>query len=295
MLIKKIKKIIRKLLPPKEMTEKELINFFHKNGSIPWSFGYNEYKWENIKNYIYCEEILNSFRNKQLQRKIGFRIDERAVEYPWIISNLNDGSGKILDAGSTFNFQLIIDHNKIKNKDLTIYTFYPESNNYSSRKVSYVYGDLRDLPFKNELFDEIVCQSTLEHIDKDNSMYGYELKSHNDTENKSYDYLKVIDEFLKVLKPGGLLLLTFPFGRFEDHNFFQQFDEEMLNKIIERCHMLGNVKIDFFKYTSDGWIFSDLNSCKDEKSYNPHSGIGKGNDNAAHSRAIACVKFIKNQ
>jgi ubiquinone/menaquinone biosynthesis C-methylase UbiE len=29
------------------------------------------------------------------------------------------------------------------------------------------YGDLRVLPFKDNYFDEIVCQSTLEHIDMD--------------------------------------------------------------------------------------------------------------------------------
>lgn len=87
-----------------------------------------------------------------------------------------------------------------------------------------------DLPFKSELFDTIICQSTLEHIDMDNSIYGYDLERRDTMQEKSYSFLKGISELLRILKPEGMLCLTFPYGKFENHGFFQQFDSEMVSE-----------------------------------------------------------------
>jgi ubiquinone/menaquinone biosynthesis C-methylase UbiE len=160
--------------------------------------------------------------------------------------------------------------------------------------VSYVYGDLRELPFKNNFFEEIVCQSTIEHIDMDNSIYGYDLESSLDLfTNKSYEYIKVIEELLRVLKSNGTILLTFPYGKFENHGFFQQFDSEMLRKITNKIEASGSYELTFFKYLPEGWKIASQEECNDAESYNPHTQIGKKDDFAAHSRAICCLKFSK--
>jgi SAM-dependent methyltransferase len=272
---------------------KSKANFFI-NGQIPWSEGYVLHKEESIFKNISDIAILDKFLKKAIPKNYGFRLDERIVEYPWIFANLRKGKTIFLDAGSTFNFDYLLTNELIENKEKYIYTFYPEDKSYNRKKISYVYGDLRDLPFRNNFFEEIVCQSTIEHIDMDNSIYGYDLKSTLEfVTNKSYEYLRVVEELIRVLKTNGQLLLTFPYGKFENHGFFQQLDREMVVKITDKMKDLGNYELTFFKYLPDGWIISSQEECNDSESFNPHTQIGKKDDFAAHSRAICCVKFIK--
>lgn len=297
-----LKKIIKKALrflfekntPKTEKNQEKIKSKFFGNGQIPWTEGYHEHKMESISKSIIDDSLLNQFIKKSIPESFGYRIDERIVEYPWIFSKLNRSGTVFLDAGSTFNFDYLLDTKIIENKSKYIYTFHPESNNYNDRKVSYIYGDLRDLPFKDEFFEEIVCQSTIEHIDMDNTIYGYEKESTlNDISTKSYEYLKVIYELLRVLKTNGQLLLTFPFGEFENHGFFQQFDDEMLQRIVDIIEGFGSFEIDYFKYEMSGWRFARKNELAQVKSYNPHTGKGKSDDGVAHCRSIACVKLIK--
>lgn len=263
------------------------------NGMIPWTEGYVEYKKQEIINSINDTDFLDKIKKKNLEKRFGFRLDDRIVEYPWIFSQINSSKQKLLDAGSTFNFEFILDHPRLENKEISIFTFEPENVAFFEKRISYVYGDLRDLPFKDDLFHMVICQSTLEHIDMDNSMYGYNIPHNKDSNVKSYEYLKAISELMRVLKKCGRLLLTFPFGKFENHGFFQQFDKEMLNRIITKYEDAGNFSIDFFKYQMDGWEFSTSEELSTTVSYNPHTGKGKLDDNAAHSRGICCLQFIK--
>ncbi len=153
---------------------------------------------------------------------------------------------------------------------------------------------MRNIIFKDNVFDFVVSQSTIEHIDMDNSMYGYELSFNKDVTSKSYEYIIAVKEMIRVLKSKGTLLLTFPFGKFENHDFFQQFDVEMLDKILNIFKNLGSSQVTFFQYKNDSWNFAKMNDVLDSESFNPHTGKGKKDDFAAHSRAIACIEFNKN-
>ncbi|MEM9982535.1 MAG: hypothetical protein AAF734_08570, partial [Bacteroidota bacterium] len=142
-------------------------------------------------------------------------------------------------------------------------------------------------------FDTIVSQSTIEHIDMDNRLYGYGTGVSNTNPQKSYEYLIAIREMLRILKAGGTLLLTFPFGKFENHGFFQQFDDEMLEKLLDEMKNLGTSQCSFFRYLPEGWTRCQQADCRDVISYNPHTGKGKGSDQAAHCRSICCIEFSK--
>ena len=286
------KRIERNRLAKQRQT---LLNKFYQGGQKPWSAGYHLHKEQ---------EIIKSLSEKNLQQcaagsmpfeKYGYRLDERIVEYPWIFSRLSNKKGiKILDAGSTFNFEYIVDHAKVKEKELYIHTFYPEKSCFWKKRISYVFGDLRSLPYRDSFFDEIVCHSTLEHIDMDNSLYGYSNTDDKRKIEKSYDYLLVINELLRTLKSGGKLLLTFPFGTFENHGFFQQFDSEMLSRLLTTLQPYSHTtELTFFRYINNGWIFTTQDQCEDATSYNPHTKQGDLGDNAAHSRGICCISFVK--
>ena len=292
-----IKKIIRRLaskFKPAKSTD-DIIAGYQLNGSVPWSDGYTEYKWQQIQKAISNTELLKSFNEEHTPVNFGQGLDERIIEYPWLLAKINKGKGKFLDAGSTFNFDLILQHPAMFEKDIYIYTYYPESNNFSSKRISYIYGDLRELPFKNDYFDQVACHSTLEHIDMDNSMYGYDLTHQDNVSIKSYDYLNVIRELERVVKPKGKILLTFPYGVFENHGFFQQFDREMVQQMEDLVSANSNSKKSFMRYEKNGWVFATQEKCDNSISYNPHTGKGKGDDNAAHSRAICFLQIIKNK
>jgi hypothetical protein len=295
-IIKKVAKKIRAKLYPskgKNNSVEENIQLYFKNGRIPWSQGYSEYKYKFITETINSEKQLAFFKNRKLPQNFGLGIDERCVEYPWLFSKLSLNDQALLDAGSTFNFDFIVSHPLIKNKKLTIYTFFPEKDCFYKNCVNYVFGDLRDMYFKDESFHTVISHSTIEHIDMDNSIYGYN-ERHTAEGEKSYDYLKAILEMIRVLKPGGKLMITFPFGKYEYHGFFQQFDREMLDKLLTLFTNKGTTGVDYFKYEKEGWRFAEQNELHVSESYNPHTGKGKYEDGAAHSRSIACIEFIKN-
>lgn len=284
----------KKMLAKKEAKRQSDIAKYLQDGRIPWSPGYIPYKEQFIKDSIENDDLLSKFRNTETLSDFGLGLDERVVEYPWIFSNLSQQPSRLLDGGSTFNFKFIVNHPNIQNKDLTIFTFEPERSCFYKNKISYIYGDLRDMYLKDNSFDFVVSQSTIEHIDMDNSIYGYDI-AHNENQNeKSYEYLKAVQEMIRVLKPGGTLLLTFPFGKFENHGFFQQFDAEMLSRIVQLFDNKGIYSPTFFKYLPKGWVFCNEDDCSDIGSFNPHTGVGKLDDGAAHCRSVCCIKFEKN-
>jgi SAM-dependent methyltransferase len=258
---------------------------YQNNGHEPWSSGYWEYRNDLIKAAI----------NDGQENFVDWaqKLDERVVELPWAVSQLSKEQTRLLDAGSSLNHDFLLDHIKIKSKDLTICTFHPENYSRLSQRISYVFADLRDLPFKDNWFDEVVSISTIEHIDMDNSMYGYEQVSSVSSHEKSYEYLTAMAELVRVLKSTGCLLVSFPFGRFENHSFFQQFDQEMVSRIEDYLMPKGKLTIQYFLYSTSGWNEASSEACQNAESHNPHTGVGKKGDGAAHSRAIVCLKFIK--
>jgi hypothetical protein len=76
--------------------------------------------------------------------------------------------------GSIFNFREIAGHLKVSGKHMTILTLVLESRAFWQRGISYHYGDLRRLPFRNNWFDEISTISTLGYVGMDNRIYTEE-------------------------------------------------------------------------------------------------------------------------
>ncbi|MBU4370174.1 class I SAM-dependent methyltransferase [Candidatus Parcubacteria bacterium] len=261
------------------------------SGKKPWSNGYNEYKWLFIKKIINDEKIINLFRTqKKLPGNFGVGIDERVVEYPWIISNISPDLGKLLDAGSALNFSKILEHDIFSNKKIIIANLNAESKCYWKKEISYLYDDIRNLPFKDEAFDAITCVSTLEHVGMDNTaMYT---KNEKYKEGEKEDYLKVIIELKRLLKQNSELLITVPFGEYKNFGFFQQFDTKMVKKIIDIFNS-EKYSVDYYQYTKQGWQISNEIESSKEKYFNIHTEKNIPSDLAAAARSVACIKLKK--
>ncbi|MFM6265048.1 MAG: methyltransferase domain-containing protein, partial [Dolichospermum sp.] len=208
----------------------KLIDLYIKNGQKPWSTGYSQFKEDFIKQSINEESLIETFRRKiALPKGYGEFLDERVVEYPWLISRIITTQGKLLDAGSVLNYDYILDHPHFNKKEISIMTLEPEGNCFWKNRISYQFGDLRDIPYKDDYFDEVVSISTIEHIGMDNSIYSFknEFKQHN-----NLDFLKAVSEIKRVTKPGGKVYITVPYGRYTDFGWYQQFNADLIDKIV---------------------------------------------------------------
>ena len=274
---------------------------YNCRGRLPLSVGYREYRNRYVRNIIGNDEILKIFNTGlELPAGFGVRLDDRVVEYPWVLSRLGRYEEKLraLDAGSTLNFEVILRHPAVKKHKWSIVTFVPETECFWDFGISYLYDDLRALPCKDEWFDAITCISTIEHVGMDNLAVTMG-RTHR--ENRPRDFLRAIQEMRRVLKPGGTLFLTVPFGRYEHHGWLQQFDGSMLSALISDFHP-QKVEKTFFRYTEQGWNLAEEEECGDlsfsDVMRNKHAVRkdkvrGFPSDYAVAARAIACIELQK--
>jgi Methyltransferase domain len=123
------------------------------------------------------------------------------VEFPWLFVQRLEG--RMLDAGSALNHTHVLDRLLPRVESLHIATLAPEPHAFADRGVSYVYEDLRDLPYRGSYFDTIACISTLEHVGMDNRMYGATAPA---SAHPEHEAARAIADVRRVLALSGRLL-----------------------------------------------------------------------------------------
>lgn len=256
------------------------------NGKKPWGIGYDGYKKKKIT-YILKS---GDFNTNELPKGYGSRVDERIVEYPWLLSRLPSKKGILLDAGSVLNYDFILQQNNIRTKKIFISTLAPESRCFWRKGISYVYEDLRETCYKDNYFDWIVCLSTIEHIGLDNTMLY--TSDNSKQENNQGSYLLVIRNLYRILKPGGILYVSLPFGQKKNHGWLQVFDSEMVDNFIREFSPTSIIE-HHFKYESGGWQVSSRKKDENAIYFDIHNQKSYDIDYAAAARAIVCLELEK--
>lgn len=176
---------------------------------------------------------------------------ERIVEIPWLLGKIGHPES-ILDIGSADAKYL----NDLQGNGARVTSI--DTRQYSvPAGVNIIVGDAAELP--NGLadsFDLITCVSVLDHVGLE--AYG------NHADPLQMD--KVISEMHRVLKAGGRLLLTVPFGR--DHvtthprGGQRVFDANSLLKLFDakRWKWLG---VDYWKLEGDEYNEAEWTEVKD--------------------------------
>jgi len=83
-------------------------------------------------------------------------------------------------------------------------------------KTADVKADIQNIPFNDNYFELIICNHILEHVDS---------------------YSKALDELNRVLKPNGILILSFPL----DRNYSTVFENNTVNDSNERIKLFGQM------------------------------------------------------
>jgi len=156
----------------------------------------------------YSDAFLESARHLTRRYRWGPGINplrnwSRRWEYPFVWQRLQRhaaerGSGalSILDAGSGVTFFPYYLGERLPGAQVTCCDYNPSYGRLFERinalrgqaAVDFAQADLRRLPFHDGRFDALYCVSVLEHTG---------------------DYERILDEFLRVLRPGGLAAITF--------------------------------------------------------------------------------------
>jgi SAM-dependent methyltransferase len=269
---------------------------------VPHSTGYEQYKEEYIARALANPSVIERFKTgAQLPIGYGIGLDERCVEFPWVLSRLGEGEERLLDAGSVLNHAFLISHPLLQSKRMYIVTLAPEHVAFWQQGISYLYEDLRDLPMRAGLYDAVVCLSTLEHVGMDASFYTHRPE---DREERPGDYLKALAELKRVIRPGGTLFLSVPYGVYCDIGVMQVFDERMISRVIEAFGP-EQVEATYYRYRAEGWEVSDAAACADAeyvdayfRYFSTHTGqnpegMPREGDLAAGARAVACLVLVK--
>jgi ubiquinone/menaquinone biosynthesis C-methylase UbiE len=204
-----------------------------------------------------------------ISRNYELIVNERIVEYPFVFQNLNLKKGsKILDFGcceSKLSIELASLGYKVVGIDLNDYEF-------SHPNFKFIKGDFLENDFKNESFDAIIAVSALEHV-------GLNVYGNNNFEEGDY---KVINEFYRILKKGGQLIITLPFGKRGETFWYKVYDDESLRQLLK------NYKIEKIEYFIG----------KNRKYWKPVAKdeiLKVDSTSKNYVQGIACIKVIKNK
>jgi SAM-dependent methyltransferase len=167
--------------------------------------------------------------------------DERVIEIPWVLSRLR-ATGRVLEVGYAFAetaylAALLRSGVELVGVDLV------------TRDVvgmEAVEADVRQLPFPDGSFDQVLLVSTLEHVGADNTVYGLEAAGADDTRSEALRELK------RVLRRDGRLLVTVPLGEPGDHGWFRQEDERGWNELFSHAGFFVE-EIEAYELQDEGW------------------------------------------
>jgi SAM-dependent methyltransferase len=119
-----------------------------------------------------------------------------------------------------------------------------------------VRGDICATGFADNEFDLVWCISSLEHIGMDNSGYG-------EPDSAGATAERAVEEMLRVTRPGGSVLVTVPYGKYEDHGWFRNFDRETWQTLLETVRDHAQVHELYFGHGQGGWVRVDAEDLGD--------------------------------
>jgi hypothetical protein len=181
---------------------------------------------------------------------------ERDVEIPWVVSAVTTCLGVWLDVGYA--------HAEPRYWDALATLKWRRHLRYgygldlappagSDPLPAHIVGDVAHYDIRGvSLFDLITCISTLEHIGCDNTRYGAGFSRDTAPLKRQEQALR---HMLAALTRRGRLLVTVPYGAFEDHGWFLQYDAAIVERMAEVAAETGRrIRAQlYYRLVPGGW------------------------------------------
>jgi SAM-dependent methyltransferase len=164
-------------------------------------------------------------------------INARIVEHPWVFMNLGLEGGRILDVGccsSSLSIELASLGYPVWGIDVRPYGL-------THPNFTFVHEDICRCSLPDGSFDRVLAISTIEHIGVGH--YG-------DPSGQGMD-VKALAAVHRLLKPGGRLLISAPFGRRQVNAFGRVYDSEQFRDLLQAFKI---IKIEWHVARAGSWL-----------------------------------------
>lgn len=168
--------------------------------------------------------------------------DERLIEIPWAVARVR-ADESVLDVGTANAEPSYVAALLNRSPAEVIGVDLVEAE---VPGVPMVVADVRDLPFADGAFNLVLCISTLEHVGRDNRVYGADQEADPD------GIPDALDELRRVLETDGRLVVTVPCGEPEDHGWFVQLEPETWNDAFLEAGF-SVLEEEIYALGPDGW------------------------------------------
>lgn len=183
----------------------------------------------------------------------GKGLPERAVEL--LVARLSYRSGlSVLDVGHAYAtrahlhmLRSLPEPRCLTGIDIAAPSY--DTKPYYQRSIS---ADVTASGLPDDTFDLIWCISSLEHFGMDNSAYTEQFER-----TQEHD-ARAMREMVRMLVPGGTLVVTVPYGRYEDLGTQRNYDAERWQALLSTIRPKTRVAEMYFRHTyGSGWGQAD--------------------------------------
>jgi ubiquinone/menaquinone biosynthesis C-methylase UbiE len=169
------------------------------------------------------------------------KLHSRCIEYPYAASKLNDEQ-RILDVGTAKADKAWIDW--LEALPIEVHGTDYDEMNVPLKRMKFTQGDVRKLPYKDNYFDAIMAVSVIEHI----GLNDAQVKAVDQPKKSDSGDVEAVRELIRILKPGGKLIMTLPFGIMEGLILNNEARNYTIDSISKFHEIAENIELDYYEY-----------------------------------------------
>ncbi|MEZ4513771.1 MAG: class I SAM-dependent methyltransferase [Chloroflexota bacterium] len=169
------------------------------------------------------------------------KLHSRCVEYPFAAAQLGNAQ-RMLDVGTVKADRVWIDW--LERLPLDVHATDYDAPERPFTNLTFHQGDVRQLPWPTATFDLILAVSVIEHIGLPDPQVNADTLPALDSDGD----VAAVQELARLLRPGGKLVMTFPFGS-HDRLILGQSARCYSAQTVRRFDaILQPVQLDYYEY-----------------------------------------------